>query len=345
MTLTTQQHSNLAASDLAHTTTDLFAPNEEAEAKLTVLSFGAGQDSSALLELYLDDPAFREQYAPNDFLVVMSDTGDEFDKTYEHVRDVQVRCDKAGVEFQFITADRGFHSDSWQSLRHFYRSKGTIGSKAYPKTCTDRLKLQPIYRFLEHWLAERYGVRCHKKRGFREFAARYGRIRMILGIAAGEESRMADPAKSQHRWYRDSIQPVYPLVDLGMDRAACQKLLHDKGMTVIPSNCKACPFLSLTELEYLRRFDAASLSDWVDLEAAKLAKHADKNAVIVTDSNGEVKLDRNGQPKTKNKNYGVFGTTPLPEKIAEARKLHESWTDAAIAEYRYSHGHCVATAY
>lgn len=323
-------------------TGDLFAP---AGSQLTVLSFGAGQDSSALLEMLLNDADFRAKYAPNDLLILMSDTGDEFDATYRHVRETQARCEAAGVEFVFITADMGYHSDSWQSLRHFYRTKGTIGSKAYPKTCTDRLKLQPLYRFLEQWLADRYGVQCNRKAGFREFAARFGKIRMMLGIAKGEEKRVSDPDANPKRWFREAIEPVYPLIDLGMDRAACQALLESKGMYVIPSNCKACPFLSLPELEYLRRFFPEDLEDWIYLEAAKLAKHSAKNAVIVTDKDGRPKVGRDGQPKTVNKNYGVFGVTPLPVKVMEAKRAYQSWSDDRVREYRYSHGHCVTSAY
>lgn len=321
---------------------DLFAPEGT---RLTVQSYGGGQDSAVLLEKYLDDHEYRARWAPHDFLVVMSDSGDEFDATYEHIEYARKRCKEAGVEFVFITSDMGYHSDSWQSLRHFYRTKQTIGSKAFPKTCTDRLKLQPIYRFLEEWLGKQYGVRVGKKQGFREFALRYGKIQMILGIAKGEEKRVADPAKNPNRWYRESIETVYPLIEMGMDRQACQEYLHSKGLHVIPSNCKACPFLSLEELEYLRRFNPADLADWVDLEAAKLEKHADKSVVIVTDDDGNPKLDRNGEVKTKNQNYGVFGVTPLPLKIEEAKEKFADWTDEDIAHYRYSHGHCVATAY
>lgn len=322
---------------------DLFAPEQQ---QLTVLSYGGGQDSSALLEMYLDDTdGFRAKYAPGDFMVVMADTGDEYPSTVEHVRRTKERCKAAGVEFVHITADMGFHSDSWKNLRHFYRTHGTIGSKAYPKSCSDRLKIQPIYRFLEQWLSDRYGVRCHKKAGLREFAARFGKIRMMIGIAKGEEKRVSNPDNSPHRWYRESIEPVYPLIDLGMDRAACQTLLHAKSMYVAPSNCMACPFLSLEELEYLRRFYPESLQDWVGLEAAKLVKHADKSAVIVTDAEGHPKLAKDGTPKTKNKNYGVFGVTPLPEKIKEAKERFGHWSDERIQDYRYSHGHCVATAY
>ncbi|WP_137887679.1 hypothetical protein [Pseudomonas sp. 2FE] len=190
---------------------DLFAPQAP---RLTVLSYGAGQDSTALLELYFNDPAFRAKYAPGDFMVVMSDTGDEYAETYEHVERTKLRCAAHGVEFHFLTADKGYHSESWSSLLHFFRSKGTIGSKAYPKTCTDRLKLRPIYRFLEHWLSERYGVQHGRKQGIREFAATYGKIQMMIGIATGEERRVADPARKGHRWYRESIDNIYCVIAL-----------------------------------------------------------------------------------------------------------------------------------
>lgn len=322
---------------------DLFTPSEN---RLTVLSYGGGQDSSALLEMYLDDhQGFRSRYAPNDFLVAMSDTGDEFDQTYAHVRATQERCKKAGVEFVLITNDMGFHSDSWQTLRHFYRTKGTIGSKAFPKTCTDRLKIEPLYRYLEHWLSQRYGVQCNQKQGIREFAKRFGKIQMMIGIAEGEQKRVSDPKKNPKRWYRESIETIYPLIDLGMDRQACQDYLHAKNLQVIPSNCKACPFLSLEELEYLRRFCPEDLEDWVHLERAKLDKHSHKSEVIVTDAAGIPRRDRAGKVKTKNQNYGVFGVTSLPAKIAEAKEKFADWSDQRVADYRYSHGHCVATTY
>jgi hypothetical protein len=181
--------------------------------------------------------------------------------------------------------------------------------------------------------------------GERQFAAMHGKIQMMLGIAAGEEKRASDPSQNPNRWYRESIETIYPLIDLGMDRAACQELLHSKEMHVIPSNCKACPFLSLEELEYLRRFFPADLDDWVELEAAKLEKHSHKSEVVVTDDAGDPKLDRKGNIKVKNQNYGVFGVTPLPVKIKETKEAFCEWSDEEIAHYRYSHGHCVATAY
>lgn len=294
--------------------------------KLTVLSFGAGQDSSVLLEQYLTDPSFRERYAPNDFLVIMSDTGDEFNQTYQHVQYARQRCAEAGVEFVFLTSDMGYHSEKWLSLRSFYRTHGTIGSKAFPKTCSDRLKVEPIYRYLERWLHDRYGVVYGRKKGFVEFAERYGKIHVLLGIAKGEERRVADPSKNKKVWFKKSVQAVYPLIDMGYNR-------------------QACPFVSLEELEYLRRFEPAALEDWVQLEQAKLEKNRHLDAVIVVDSDGKPKRNKHGHIRTENKNYGVFKTEPLTQKIAETEALFKEWSDERITDYRYSHGHCTATVF
>jgi len=314
---------------------DLFSPKDS---RLTVLSMGLGQDSTALLELYLADSAFRTKYAPNDFLVINSDTGDEFPETYEHRERLKSRCRAANVEFCVITPDLGFHSPKWKTLRDYYREHRCIGSKAFPKSCTHRLKLDPIYAFLEQWLSDRYGVQCGRKRGLREFAATYGKINMLLGIAKGEEKRVADPSKNSKKWFRESIQPIYPLIDLEMDRHACQRYIaSQKQIVPPPSNCMCCPFLSLEELEFQRRFYPVQLADWVDLEAAKLDKHREKEKTMVTLPSGKTKI--------VNKNYGVFGTKPLTIMIQEAANKFSEWPDERIQEHRFSHGHCVATAY
>ncbi len=320
-------------------TLDMFAPTAPL---LTVYSVGAGQESSAVIEMHLDDePGFKQKYATRDVLAVMADTGDEYEETYEQVKYLQRRCEERGMEFAFITPSMGFHAKGWQSLRQFYRTHDTIGSKSYNKTCSDQLKIQPIYRFLEHWLSKRYGVSCHEKKGIREFAAIHGKIQMVIGLAKGEENRISDPKDSKKVWYRDSVQTIYPLIELGMDRKACQDYLHAKGLRVVPSNCKACPFLSLEELEYLRRFLPADLDDWIILEAAKLKKYKHLEAVIVTDKHGQPLLDKHGNPKIANKNFGVFGVKPLPIKISEATEKFKDWSDDRIKEYRYSHGKCI----
>lgn len=321
---------------------DLFAPSDN---QLTELSFGAGQESSTLFEMYLNDQSFRDKYAPNDFLMVMSDTGDEFSQTLEHVKHVQRQCKEANIEFSFITSDLGFHSKSWSDLTTFYKEKEAIGSRTFKNPCSQNLKFNPIYKFLEHWLHLKYGVQHGKKKGIREFALTYGKIKMLLGISKGEEKRIYPAHKSPYKWYRESIEPVYPLIELGMDRAACQSYLEKKGLHVIPSNCKRCPYLSIEELEYLRRFHTDALEEWVGMEQVKLLKYKERETMPVLDKEGKQLLNKKGEPKTQNKNYGVFGVKPLTQKIIEAKALFEHWTDERIIEYRYSHGHCVNTQY
>lgn len=311
--------------------------------QLTMLSFGGGQDSSAIAEMYLRDiDGFRAQYAPGRFIAVMSDTGDEFPQTYKHVTETMERFKAAGVPFFFLTKDMGYHSAAWPSLIEYYRAKNAVGSKAYPKTCTDNLKIRPIYKFLDHWIAQEFGLAQGRegrgKLAIKEFARRFGKINVLIGIARGEERRVKGGKNTPGKWYDESIQPVYPLIELGMDRKACQDLLHQYGLHVLPSNCIRCPFLDLVELEYLRRFHPVELAEWVEIEATKLeANRHMENVETITPKTGKVKV--------ANKNYGVFVSKYLPEMIATAKSNYADWTDERISTHRYSHGHCVATAY
>ena len=313
--------------------TELFTPGAQiipfpAKAKqqpeLTVLSFGGGQDSTAILDLLVFDKGFRRRYAPGRLLVVMADTGDEHPATVAHTAYIKQFCEKHGVEFVLITPDMGFHSEKWTDLRGFYRRTNTVGSKAFPKTCTDKLKLVPIYRFLESWLGTHYGVQVGRKKGFREFVEAYGKIRVLIGIAKGEEKRMAAPGMDAQPWKRDCIETEYPLVDRGMDRQACQDYIRSVGEPVpFPSNCILCPFMNEIEMLWLYRFMHADYLDWVEIERNKL--EANRHM-------GE-------------KNLGVWGKKTLPEKMAEVLTKHGHMSDEELNTYKMSHGHCVMSKY
>lgn len=301
-------------------------------APITVLSFGGGQDSSAILFRLLRDPAERARLAPGKLLVVMSDTGNEHPETYQwlQVIEAEIKNNKhADVEWHLLTKSKGFHAKSWPSLTEFWERTSTIGSKAYPKTCTDKLKIGPIYRFLESYLTGS----VNRKKGLKEYAQANGKIRVILGIAKNEEGRQADPAKDAP-WMRDSIERVYPLLDWGWDRHTCQVYLQKEAKAIPPpSNCMFCPFISEIELLWLERFHPARLKEWMELEARKIAmnKHMEKVE----------KLDkRTGKMNVMNLNYGVWGTRRLPEVLLEAKRKHRGITDTDLQVYKMSHGHC-----
>lgn len=291
--------------------------------ELTVLSFGAGQDSTALLYAYASDEGFRVRFAPGRFLVVFSDTGDEHPATYQHLQYVERFCREHGIEFVHLKPEMGFHSPLWRDLRSFYRRTGTCGSKAYRKSCTDNLKLKPIYRFLETYLGEHYGVPVGRKRGFYEFARRFGPVRMLIGLAAGEESRVA--GSDPHPWRAKTVEKVYPLIELGWDRAACQAFIRKAGHPVPPpSNCMLCPYLSLQELLWLERFYPDDYREWVEIEVMKFQKFSHLPA---------------------EKNLGVWGRKLLPAKLEEAKRLYGHLSDADLHEWKFSHGHCVGSRY
>lgn len=292
---------------------------------LTVLSFGAGQDSTALLLHYVYEPSFRARYAPGRLLVIFSDTGDEHPSTYKHLEETKRFCAEKGIEFAHLTPDLGFHSKSWQSLRGFYNLKKTVGSKAFPKTCTDKLKVQPIYKFLNHWISQNFGLSSYQKDGIKEFARAHGKIRVLVGIAKGEEKRVADPSKEEAVWKRESIEMVYPLLDLELDRKGCQDYIRSVGHSVpAPSNCMLCPFMSEIELLWLWRRHPEDFSDWVRIEANKI---------------------QNNLHVGEGRNLGVWGRKLLPEKLEEARRKYGHLTDAELDDYKMSHGHCVASRY
>jgi hypothetical protein len=255
---------------------------------------------------------------------VSSDTGDEHRESDLYCDYVKKFCQQYEIEFVHITPDLGFHAESWQSLRGFYNLKSTVGSKAFPKTCTDRLKIQPIYKYLESWIGANYGVQTGHKHGFYRFMARHGRVRVLVGIAKGEEKRVADPNKETHRWKRDCIETVYPLIDLGLDRVGCQQYIRSTGHPVPPpSNCRLCPFMSEIELLWLFRFLPEDYYDWVRIEQNKINKNRHMG----------------------DRNLGVFGKKLLPEVLEGVIAKHGHMTDAELQEHKFSHGHCVASRY
>lgn len=294
--------------------------------RLTVLSYGAGQDSWALLLLLVRDAAVRARFAPRDLVVVFSDTMDEHEATYEHVKRTRLFCEAEGIPFFHLTPGLGYHAASWPGLIEHYKRTTTCGSKAFPKTCTDQLKIAPIYRWLEAYLGRTYGVRVGAKQGFYRFARRHGRVRVLIGITNEEAKRRIKPTSSQKKWVRETLELQYPLVELGMDRAACQetaRLLH--GVVPPPSNCVRCPFLSEIELVWLHRHHPEKLEEWIRLEAAK------------------VEAWRGRLPPEKN--LGVWGRRLLPEILAGALAKYGHMSRMELEEHKMTHGHCVGSRY
>lgn len=170
--------------------------------KLTVLSYGGGQDSAALLLLYIFNPEFRQRFAQGDFIVVMSDTGDEHEHTLQWVTLTKKLCAAHKIPFFHLKKEMGYHVDSWPDLispqlrdegADFKPTLVQLGTK----TCTLQLKLGPIYKFLDEWINQQYGYgfdideksRGCRKRAIKRFGEENGKIKVLIGFAYGEENR------------------------------------------------------------------------------------------------------------------------------------------------------------
>jgi hypothetical protein len=294
--------------------------------RLTFLSFGGGQDSTDILYRLASDRVFYSKYVVGDLVVVMSNTGDEHPATLDHVNFIANFCKSKGIEFYFLTSDQGYHPKTWPGLIEFMKGKNAIMSKAYPKTCTDNLKIKPLYNFLDQYIGRKYYSqdvlpKISQKRFIKQFAAERGRIRVLLGIAKGEERRVSGsfPAK----WMTNSLERVYPLIAEGVDRQGAQDNITAMGLPLPPpSNCMRCPFMSEIELVWLFRFYPAKYSEWVDMEKNKVKK-----------------WERLGIDPERN--LGVNGRKMLPTVLDSALKNYGHWTDEQLQEYKMSHGHCV----
>ena len=320
--------------------TPLFPLASEREPTLTVLSFGGGQDSTAILARLIHEPEYRARWAPGDLAIVMSDTGDEWRETYDHVALAKTLAESDGVPFAFLEAGDAHHAETWPSLTGFYDRTSTVGSKAYPKTCSVRLKVDPIHAWLAAYVRDTYGctgeryARSRSKAPIVEFADRYGPIRMLIGIAAGEEKRLGGEPPSA--WQRFAITYAYPLVEDGMDRAACQRVIREHGIPVpVPSNCHRCPFVDERELLYLAHARPDVLDDWRRQERAKLDAWEGRATRNLGVWGKELRAPDTGEKRPMT----------LDDALALAREKHGHLSVEELATHRFSHGHCVASAW
>lgn len=239
---------------------------------LTALSHGLGQDSAMLLAAALDDPAFRRRYVPGRLVVLAADTGNEHNETVRYKQEVSELCKSRGVDFIHITPDMGYHSPVWQNLHTQWKRNKTIQGRLFPKSCSVNLKIGPFYKALNDYIAREYGyqqqVGNNRRAALYAYAQDYGPVQVMIGFSRGEERRVK-PAPAG--FMQKTVERIYPLIDLGLDRQGCHEGIRALGHTLpMPSNCQHCPFHRPADLVRLFREDEASFEQWADFEHVKL---------------------------------------------------------------------------
>lgn len=215
-----------------------------------VVSYGGGVNSAAMLV------GLRSKEIRPD-VIIFSDTGGEYPRTYESVRDWSQWCDANGFPEITVVRTIGKHG----SLEEACIANGTLPSIAYGfKTCSHRWKIEPSDKFMRQWLSE-HGHKNYIK---------------AIGIDASEPHRV--------RHYEDARTVTwFPLVEWGWSRNECVKRIEAAGM-VVPgkSSCFYCPSHKKSEVIRLNRqhpdlFDRAVAMERNAAEKAKEVKGLGRN--------------------------------------------------------------------
>jgi hypothetical protein len=210
---------------------------EERFPPVRVLSYGGGLDSFAMLLL-----AIKQKQLPE--VAIFADVTDperkdpgEWPGTYSHIREVVMPiCEQRGIEFVWLDTTsspiRGH-----RSLMQYFESK-TMMFTRMSRVCTVGAKVERIVEYL----TTRYVGRD---------------LEVSIGFEAGEEVRAK---KDPHGRGRPSKEHgirrvnVYPLMEAGMCRCACEAMVRETGLPVPrKSACVFCP--------------SNSRGDWLTLKA------------------------------------------------------------------------------
>lgn len=277
----------------------------------TVLSYGMGVESSAILVRWAEEPSVRPCLL-EDLILITSQTGDEYRDTQRdveghilpllrkhHIRYVQV-ARRGHLESDGITVlsdsrepDRLFIGGDYR-LSDELRLAGTVPQYGGEHTCSLKFKAWVIQKWLTETLADHptrhaFGYNAEEtKRVAKSEAAILKRI--AFGFNADESGRV-DKAVSYDTAFRQSF---YPLVEWGWTRQDCIDYLREKlGITWRKSACVQCPFNALKADALERnREHPEQVADAMMLEHVSLSLnprgtlYRDQSLIEITKANG-----------------------------------------------------------
>ena len=226
-----------------------------------ILSLGAGVQSTTLLLLSAIGELPKLDYA------IFADTGWEPAAVYRHLDDVEHRVARPAnipilrVSSGNIRADALDPGHRFASMPLYILNKdGSPGMTR--RQCTGEYKIKPIKREVRRILGYPYPARV--PRGVY--------VEQWIGISTDEFHRAKD---SDVKYTRHS----FPLIDLGLSRQDCLKLLADHGWESTPkSACLGCPFHGNVQWRQIRDGSPEEWADVVEFDAAIRAGNARANS-------------------------------------------------------------------
>lgn len=215
-------------------------------APLTVISLGAGVQSSALL-LMANAGEFEE--TPD--AAIFADTGWEPQGVYDHLEKLEAI---SAIPVYHVRSQRGTGNIRKDALdgKHRVASMPLYIREEGGKTgqlrrqCTSEYKVAPIRAKLRELL----GVDRPKP----------GSVELWLGISLDEATRMkTSPVKY--------ITHRYPLIERKMTRNACLRYLASRGFEDVPkSACIGCPYMNNARWFEMRENRPEEWADAVDFD-------------------------------------------------------------------------------
>lgn len=228
---------------------------------LTVISYGGGVQSTAMLVLAAQGEL---GVAPTHALFANVGDDSEHPATLRYVRETAIPF-AAAHGITVVTLDRVKRDGSVETL---YGRLMREDSRSLPipvrmdngapgnRLCTADFKI----RVLGKWLKAN-GARAESP------------ATVCIGISKDEIHRVNRKRSEAYE------SPVYPLIELGLDRSACQRVIADAGLPVPPkSSCYFCPFHRPLMWAEMRRdepelfWKAARLEETLNARRAALGK-------------------------------------------------------------------------
>lgn len=237
------------------------------EPTLEAASYGAGVQSTALMVLRA-----QRKITPNLFIFANVGDDSEHPDSLAYFRDVATPyAAEYGIELVEVhkTWKRGERANKRETLR----SRLASGRTAIPvrrtkdgppmsRSCTADFKIAPI------------GAELRRRGATAENPAR-----VALGISVDEIER-AKPGIDPRSPYQER---VYPLLDLGLRRVDCLRIIADAGLPVPgKSSCYFCPYHSDEAWRLLRAGRLDLFEDAEKIEAHLSASSSDGRPVFLT---------------------------------------------------------------
>lgn len=221
---------------------------------MRLLSLGAGVQSTALALMACEGTLDRLDGA------IFADTGWEPKRVYEHLVKLRDAPIGAGIPLYVVSRGRSLRADTldpahrYASIPYFVRNAD--GSEGMGRRqCTSEYKLAPIGRKVRELLG---AAAPDFKRVPKGHVAE-----QWIGFSADEVGRIGGGRSVRY------LRSRYPLIELGMDRKACERWLISRGWTsVAKSACIGCPYHGNAQWRDMRDNHPAEWADAVAFDEA-----------------------------------------------------------------------------